>query len=82
MTQLIAICKISRKLPGSVSNETIGYDSDGEPVMRVISESITPGHLFEEQNEDIVRDLLKDGAAREPTETEILLNPTHEHMTS
>ncbi len=69
-TKLIAIHKIGRKRPSAKALKTTGYDRDGEPILRVDSETIEPGSVFDEPDPAIVADLRAKGAARYLTEAE------------
>lgn len=71
MTQLVALCTIHRSPPAGPLTEMSGYDDDGNPIVRAVSEQVLTGEFFDESNAAEVAWLIKHDAAREPTDTEI-----------
>ena len=71
MTQLIAMCRIYRAPKEGPLTEMMGYDPDGNPIVRATHEQILPGEFFEESDAAEEAWLIANDAAREPTPREI-----------
>lgn len=70
MTNLKAIHSIVRTHPDATGLVVNGYDAQGEPNMRVRSQTLQPGEMFAESNPIVIAELLAAGAARELDDAE------------
>lgn len=59
MTKLVALCRITRKHPGAAATEVTGYDKNGDAIVKVKSETLLPGDLFEAVDDDQEREFLR-----------------------
>lgn len=70
--ELIATFKISRRHPTAIATEIQRLDElTGEPIMKLIGQTIEPGYIFKPTDNDEAVELIEAGAAREPTDVEM-----------
>ena len=73
MTKLVAINTITRKHPGAGSTEVTGYDKNGEAIIKIKSETLKPGDMFDPVDDAQEREILAHGAARPLTDAYLAL---------